>query len=73
MSTAIVKHQNPTVAYGLWALSFFGLAGLHRMYMGRWISGIIWLMTGGLFFVGTFIDLFMMNRMIKDSERGAGW
>ena len=73
MSTAIVKQTQPTVAYGLWFLSFFGLSGLHRLYMGRWLSGVLWLCTGGLFMVGTIIDLFMMRRMLEDSERGAGW
>ena len=73
MSTAIATRKDTTVAYGLWALSFVGLSGLHRLYMGRWVSGLIWLLTGGLFFIGTFIDLFMMKRMVQDSERGAGW
>jgi len=73
MSTAIAKRKDTTVAYGLWFLSFLGLSGLHRLYMGRWVSGVLWLLTGGLFFVGTIVDLFMMKRMISDSERGAGW
>ena len=73
MSTAIVKRDKLTAAYALWFLSLFGLSGLHRMYMGRWVSGTIWLLTGGLFMIGTIIDLFMMPRMIQDSERGAGW
>lgn len=73
MSTAIVKRKDTTVAYILWLGSFFGLSGLHRLYMGRWISGILWLLTGGLFFIGTLVDFFMMQRMVEDSNRGAGW
>ena len=46
------------MAYLLWVPSLFGCAGLHRFYTGRWLTGVIWLLTGGLFFIGTFIDLF---------------
>lgn len=73
MSTALEKRKEPTVAYALWALSFFGLSGIHRMYMGRWVSGLIWLFTGGLCMIGTIIDVFMIPRMIEDSARGEGW
>ena len=41
--------------------------------MGRWASGLLWLFTGGLCFVGQLIDVFMMPRMIEDTNRGAGW
>jgi hypothetical protein len=41
--------------------------------MGRWASGVIWLMTFGLCGVGQLVDLVMMPRMIEDSNRGAGW
>ncbi len=29
-------------------LTFLGVFGLHRFYLGKWITGIIWLVTGGL-------------------------
>jgi len=32
-----------TVAWVL--LTFFGLFGIHRMYMGKWITGIVYLLT----------------------------
>lgn len=32
-----------------WILqSFLGVLGLHRFYLGKWISGLVWLFTGGL-------------------------
>ena len=46
------------VAYLLWVPSLFGCAGLHRFYTGRWLTGLIWLCTAGLFGIGTVIDLF---------------
>ncbi len=55
--------------YLLWFLCLFGLCGIHRFYCGRWVSGLIWLFTGGLFFVGQFIDLFVMSSLVEDANR----
>ena len=33
-------------------LTFLGLLGIHRMYMGKWVTGFIYLVTGGLFAIG---------------------
>jgi len=48
----------------------FGFCGLHRFYSGRFVSGIIWLLTGGLCGVGQLIDLFFIPRMIEDHNQG---
>ncbi|MCB9758631.1 MAG: TM2 domain-containing protein [Alphaproteobacteria bacterium] len=60
-------------AYALWALSFVLLPGIHRFYLGRPASGIIWLLTGGLCGVGTIIDAIFLPRMVEDSNAGRGW
>lgn len=41
------------------------MLGLHRFYLGRWITGLLWLMTGGLFVVGAIIDLFLIPAMVQ--------
>ncbi len=59
-----------SIAYLLWFLSFFGLAGLHRFYLRRYGTGVIWLFTWGLFLVGTIYDFFALPRMVRESNLG---
>ena len=49
--------KSKTVALILCILSFLGLGGLHRMYVGKVGSGILHLCTYGLCGIGTIIDL----------------
>ncbi len=46
-------------------LTFLGLFGIHRMYMGKWITGLIYLCTGGLFLLGFLYDLWTLNDQIS--------
>lgn len=72
MSTALVRTERQVaVGYLLLILGFFpGIAGLHRFYAGRWVSGLIWLLSGGLCMVGQVVDVFFMPRMIADVNAG---
>jgi len=45
-------------------LTFLGVFGVHRMYMGKWITGILYLLTGGLFLVGYIYDYWTLNDQI---------
>jgi len=49
-------------------LTFFGMLGLHRFYQGKIFTGLIYLMTGGLFFVGYLYDVFTMNEQISQGN-----
>ena len=51
-----------TVAWVL--LTFLGLLGVHRMYMGKWITGIIYLCTAGLLGIGYLYDFWTLNEQI---------
>ncbi len=74
-TTAIARPRRDILtSYALVIPAVFGIAGLHRFYLGRWVSGLIWLVTGGVCGIGTIIDLVMMPRMVDDHNRGApGW
>ena len=47
-------------------LTFLGFFGIHRFYMGKWITGFIWLFTGGLFLVGYLYDYWTLNDQIDE-------
>ena len=47
-------------------LTFLGVLGVHRMYMGKWITGIIYLFTGGLFFLGVLYDFWTLNGQVSE-------
>lgn len=52
------------VAYLLWALCFVGVSGIHRFYLGKPGTGVLWLVTLGLFGIGNLIDLFTIPSMV---------
>jgi TM2 domain-containing membrane protein YozV len=55
---------NYTVAWVL--LTFLGFFGIHRFYLGKWITGIIWLCTGGFFLLGWLFDLWTLNGQVDE-------
>ena len=61
----IVAVKSVAVTYLLWFVGGFGVLGLHRFYLGRWVSGLIWLLTGGLFFIGALVDLFLIPGQVQ--------
>ena len=56
------------VAYLLWLTCLVGLSGTHRIYSGRYISGIIWIFTFGFFGIGQLIDLALIPSMVEDKN-----
>jgi TM2 domain-containing membrane protein YozV len=56
-----------TVAWIL--LTFLGVFGVHRFYMGKVLTGIIWLLTGGLFLIGWLYDLWTLNEQVDEINR----
>ncbi len=57
-----------TVAWIL--LTFTGLLGLHRFYIGKWGTGLLYLLSGGLFGLGVVYDFLTLNSQIDAANRG---
>lgn len=53
---------NYSVAWVL--LTFLGFFGIHRMYMGKWFTGILYLLTLGLAGIGYLYDYWTLNDQI---------
>lgn len=56
------------IAYLLWCCSIFGWLGLHRFYLRKIPSGILWMCTGGLFGVGTIYDFFTLPMQVREAN-----
>lgn len=53
----------PGVSFLLWLAALFGLCGLHRFYLGRPITGFLYLVTLGFLGVGQIYDLTQLDEM----------
>ena len=55
---------------------FLGYFGVHRFYVGTIVTGVIWMVTGGLFGVGYIIDIIVIatgNFTDNDGNRLVFW
>ena len=57
-----------TIAWIL--LTFLGLLGIHRFYMGKWLTGIVYLFSGGIFGIGYLYDLWTLNDQVSRINSG---
>jgi len=54
-----------------WALqTFLGIFGIHRFYLGKFVSGLVWLFTGGLFGLGWLYDFWTLNGQVSAVNAG---
>lgn len=52
-----------TVAWLL--LTFLGILGIHRFYLGKWVTGLVYALTGGLFGLGVLYDFWTLNGQVS--------
>ena len=47
-------------------LTFLGIFGIHRFYLGKWVTAIIYLLTLGLLGIGIVYDFCTLNQQISE-------
>ena len=57
-------HTDYTVAWCL--LLLLGLFGIHRLYMGKIFTGVLYLLTGGLLGIGVVYDVLTLNEQVQE-------
>ena len=69
---ADLRFQTGNVNYSVaWILlTFLGFFGIHRMYMGKWLTGILYLLTVGVGGIGYLYDYWTLNRQITELNAG---
>ncbi len=72
---ADVEYEPGPIDYNVaWILlTFLGMFGAHRFYMGKWITGLIYLCTGGLVGIGWLYDLWTLNGQISELNLERTW
>jgi TM2 domain-containing membrane protein YozV len=71
--SAELRYRSGIIDYNLaWILlTFLGLFGVHRMYMGKWITALLYLFTLGLFGLGYLYDYWTLNNQISEINSGS--
>lgn len=75
MTTATPLPPKETgLAYGLLLITLVGVAGIQHFYLGKIFRGILWLLTWGLFGIGTIVDLFTLPGQVRviNARRAVG-
>ena len=62
-----IRYNSGEIDFNLaWILlTFLGLLGIHRFYMGKWLTGIVYFLTVGLFGIGYIYDFWTLNEQIS--------
>jgi len=68
--SAELRYESGPVSYNVtWILlTFVGVFGIHRIYMGKYLTGLIYFLTGGLFLVGILYDYWTLNDQIATAN-----
>jgi TM2 domain-containing membrane protein YozV len=65
-----MERRDLFITYILWF--FFGFIGIHKFYLNNFVMGLIYFLTGGLFGVGWFIDIFTIPSQVRKYNGSIG-
>ena len=60
----VAGDKNYNVAWVL--MTFLGIFGIHRLYLGKWLTALLWFFTCGLFLIGYLYDYWTLNEQIDE-------
>jgi len=68
------RYASGQIDYSIaWALLvFLGIFGIHRFYQGKILSGVLYLISGGIFGIGYVYDLLTLNEQVDELNRAQG-
>jgi TM2 domain-containing membrane protein YozV len=68
--SADIRYVEGPIDYNIaWILlTFLGVFGIHRFYMGKILTGVLYLLTGGVFLIGVVYDFWTLNEQIDESN-----
>lgn len=69
---AAIRFRSGHIDYTLvWILlTFLGPFGIHRFYIGKVWTGLLYLLTGGLFILGWLYDFWTINDQVSEINAG---
>jgi len=62
------ERSSTSTAFLLWLACALGLFGIHRFYLGRTWTGLLYLFTFGLLGVGQLVDLVRLRQLVSDEN-----
>lgn len=63
------RRKDPQLILLTAIIGFFGVAGIHRLIIGHIGMGILYLLTAGLCFIGTIVDLINYKNLAFEYNR----
>lgn len=63
------RRKDPVAILIMACIGFFGVAGIHRFVIGHAGMGILYLLTAGLCFIGTIVDVINYKNLAFEYNR----
>src|SRR5690242_14048102 len=61
----MLKNKSIRRAYLLWFTSIFGWLALHRFYLNKRKTAVVWIVTFGFFGIGAIADFIFLKWLVK--------
>src|SRR5688572_29452615 len=62
------QQHSKGLSFLLWMSCLFGICGFHRFYLGRPLSGVLYLFALGFMGIGQLVHLFLLPGMVDEAN-----